>query len=361
VELWTDKRAAQHWGVTPSRARAILSTRRIRRVTGYPADEIRAVTRHQGARTDLVHVEVPGAALSLAEIARAMITTPDEQKCLRYFFEFMRGADAAGAAALTLIQHEPALTGSARFDALLGAAAEHLAARFGQPGPLWSVSVDRFLETSWWVSDLPSARAFALVWAPPSFRRRGIYLDRHDLRTDETQLMADPVFDRSELHRAFTLLATKLERKRVVGHVHVVGGAAMLLAYNSRVTTRDIDALFNPDGPMLEAIREVASEMGWPATWLNNQASSYVSRRPGEGSLVFDHPFLQVATTPPEHLLAMKVLASRSVRDRDDIELLLDRLRITTPVGVWAIVDRYFPDAAIPDRARLLIEDLLQL
>jgi len=54
----------------------------------------------------------------------------------------------------------------------------------------------------------------------------------------------------------------------------VVGGAAMLLAYDSRVVTRDIGAGFSPDGPMLKAIREVADEMGWPRTWLNNQPAA---------------------------------------------------------------------------------------
>ena len=133
----------------------------------------------------------------------------------------------------------------------------------------------------------------------------------------------------------------------------------MLLAYDSRVATRDIDALFSPDGPMLTAIREVADEMGWPRTWLNNQASSYVSRTPGDGSLVFDHPFLHVVATPAEHLLAMKVVAARGVRDGDDIRLLLDRLRITAAAGVWQIVARYFPGQTITDRSRLLVEDIL--
>ena len=44
--------------------------------------------------------------------------------------------------------------------------------------------------------------------------------------------MAEPVFNRTELQRAFTALAANLERRCVVGHVHVVGGAAMLLAYD---------------------------------------------------------------------------------------------------------------------------------
>ncbi|WP_193625220.1 nucleotidyltransferase, partial [Mycobacterium tuberculosis] len=183
--------------------------------------------------------------------------------------------------------------------------------------------------------------------------------DRHDLTSDGVCVMPEPVFNRTELQRAFTALAAKLERRGVVGQVHVVGGAAMLLAYNSRVTTRDIDALFSTDGPMLEAIREVADEMGWPRTWLNNQASGYVSRTPGEGAPVFDHPFLHVVATPAQHLLAMKVVAARGVRDGEDIRLLLDRLRITSAAGVWEIVARYFPAETITDRSRLLVEDLL--
>lgn len=362
-DLWTVERAARHWGVSASRARAILANRHIRRVSGYPAQAITAVTLRQGARTDLYaagHLPPIGQALSVAEAGAAIAGTEDEQTRLRIFFEFIRGADEAGASALDLIVDEPALVGDQRFDALLAGAAEYIAVRCGRPGPLWSVSIERFLDSAWWVSDLPSARAFAAVWTPATFRRRGIYLDRHDLTSDGVCVMPEPVFSRTVLERAFTALAAKLRRRGVVGQVHVVGGAAMLLAYDSRITTRDRDALlFSPDGPMLKAIREVVDEMGWPRTWLNNQASSYVSRTPGEGSPVFDHPFLHVVATPAEHLLAMKVLAARGLRDGEDIRLLLDRLRVTTAAGVWDIVARYFPGETITDRSRLLVEDLL--
>jgi hypothetical protein len=52
-ELWTVKQAADYWGVSESRARAILADRNIRRVSGYPAEEIRQVELRQGARNDL--------------------------------------------------------------------------------------------------------------------------------------------------------------------------------------------------------------------------------------------------------------------------------------------------------------------
>lgn len=168
-----------------------------------------------------------------------------------------------------------------------------------------------------------------------------------------------PLFDRERLREAFDLLAMKLARRGVVGEVHVFGGAAMVLVFDERAATRDVDALFEPDGPMLEAAREVAVELGLPASWLNNQASSYVSGRTGRGTPVYDHPNLRVLTTPPEHLLAMKVRAARAVRDANDLRMLLHSLDIHSLDQVIEIVERYFPDEPLGPRSRQLLEDLL--
>lgn len=56
MELWTISQIADYWGVSASRARAILAHRRIRRISGYPADKVRAVELKQGARTDLIKI-----------------------------------------------------------------------------------------------------------------------------------------------------------------------------------------------------------------------------------------------------------------------------------------------------------------
>ncbi|WP_308160182.1 hypothetical protein [Mycolicibacterium goodii] len=357
MELWSVEDASRLWGVTPARARSILSARNIKRVSGYPADAIRAVTRRQGARSDLTRQTT---ALTMHDTAAAIAEHDNDATKLRIFFEFSRGADESGVAALPLITSEPALTGDTRFDALMAAEAEHIASRYGLPGPLWTATTDRTLNRAWWISELPSARTSALIWTPAAFRRRAIYLDRTDLTHDGVTPVSAPLFDATELHRAFTKLAEKLQRRNTVGHVHVFGGAAMILAYNpERAATRDIDAVFTPDGPMIAAIREIATENHWPTTWLNNQAAMYAARQPGQGARVFDHPHLQVMATPPEHLLAMKVLAARAVRDADDLRFLINHLNITTTEEILATVHRYFPNTDIPTRSRALIEDIL--
>jgi hypothetical protein len=172
--------------------------------------------------------------------------------------------------------------------------------------------------------------------------------------------MTEPLFDATDLRHALTALAAKFERRNIVGHVHVFGGAAMLLPYNpDRESTRDVDAQFAPDGPMVAAIREIVHENHWPTTWLKNQAVGYASRTPGEGPRIFDHPHLQVVVTPADHLLAMKTLAARATRDTDDLRTLIAHLHITRRAQVWAIVERFFPDTSIPARSRALIEDLI--
>jgi len=172
-------------------------------------------------------------------------------------------------------------------------------------------------------------------------------------------MSADRLLDRELLHRAFEALAAELGRRGVVGEVHVFGGAAMVLAFDARAATRDVDALFASDTLVLEAAQLVAKKFGLPRCWLNDQASSYVSGRAGRGTPVFDHPHLRVMTTPPEHLLAMKLRAAMATRDGEDVQRLLKALDLRTPAVVEALVARYFPDEPLSDRSRQLLEDLL--
>ncbi|WP_345095421.1 hypothetical protein [Planomonospora venezuelensis] len=43
------------------------------------------------------------------------------------------------------------------------------------------------------------------------------------------------------------------------------GGAALVLAYDPRRSTRDIGAVFEPHGVVLDEARAVASELGLPS------------------------------------------------------------------------------------------------
>ncbi len=128
-----------------------------------------------------LEVEPDPDLFRLTDLADEIMAAPDEAVRLRLVFEFLRAAASDGHPLRVLVAPEPAPTGDPRFDALLAAVAEDRCVHAGIPPPAWVHDDRRFLAGLWWVSDLPAARASALVHTPASYRRRGVMLDRHDL------------------------------------------------------------------------------------------------------------------------------------------------------------------------------------
>ncbi|WP_322761492.1 DUF6036 family nucleotidyltransferase [Frankia sp. Cr2] len=169
-----------------------------------------------------------------------------------------------------------------------------------------------------------------------------------------------PLFDRAALTAAFTMLGERLAQRRIVADVYIVGGAAMMLAYDSRRATRDVDALFTPHGVVLEEAAFVAGRLGLPRSWINEQASVYISTKSDqEARPVFEHPGLRVSAASPRHLLAMKILSARRYADLADTIELLRILRITTVDDVERICADVFPQEPLTDKSRLFAEDAL--
>lgn len=79
------------------------------------------------------------------------------------------------------IAEQPEPTGDPRWDAYLGALAEHLAAVHQIERPAWSVEPDRFLDRFWFVSEVPGFRAVAIAQSPAAFRRRGVFIPERSL------------------------------------------------------------------------------------------------------------------------------------------------------------------------------------
>ena len=135
----------------------------------------------------------------------------------------------------------------------------------------------------------------------------------------------------------------------------------MLLAWEERRTTRDVDAVFETDGhgQLLREIRWVADHLALPRSWLNEQATMYAPAdyRSGEGT-VFDGTNLRVAAAAPAAVLAMKVRASRPT-DVADIVFLLGMLDVSAIDEVIAIHDHWFPGDPLPQAKRMIVEDVL--
>jgi len=175
--------------------------------------------------------------------------------------------------------------------------------------------------------------------------------------------MPDNLLGATEIREAFRRLALRLKNRHLVGEICVYGGAAMILAYDSRRVTRDVDGLFQPHGPVVEESRAVAREMGLPDGWLNENVSVYVSRVPDTNQpTIYDHPNLRVRSASARHLVAMKAFAARRfAEDRADLVTLIRRLGLTGPAEIERICAEVFPDEPLSNHSRAVIGEAFAL
>jgi hypothetical protein len=117
---------------------------------------------------------------TLAAVAERVGSGEKFDHAVREFLdEFaLRGSDESRWEA---IAERPEPTGDPRFDAYLGALAEHLAVAHRLERPDWSLLPDRFLNRFWFVSEVPGFRAVAVAQAPAAFRRRGVFVPERSL------------------------------------------------------------------------------------------------------------------------------------------------------------------------------------
>jgi hypothetical protein len=164
---------------------------------------------------------------------------------------------------------------------------------------------------------------------------------------------------------ALARLNELLREKEIMGELCIFGGAAMVLAFDARESTRDVDGIFAPKQEVITLARQVAEEFGFEPDWLNDGVKGFVSDRAeitADGMPVFSN--LRILRPTTEYLLAMKCLASRAAEfgtegDRADIITLLKRTGITDSVTACDLVTRYYKESFLPPRIRFYIEELV--
>jgi hypothetical protein len=118
--------------------------------------------------------------VTLAAVARRSAEAEGFRVAVREFLdEFAMRPDDRSR--LQAVAEPPPLTGDRRYDAFLGALAEHLMASHGLRRPLWSLAPERFLDRFWFVSESPGFRAVSIAQAPAAFRRRGVFIPARSL------------------------------------------------------------------------------------------------------------------------------------------------------------------------------------
>jgi len=160
-----------------------------------------------------------------------------------------------------------------------------------------------------------------------------------------------------DINAAFETLARELARDAKRAELVITGGAALVLLFRARETTKDVDAYFvRPEASIIRAAAtRVAQQLGLPDDWLNDGAKGYFVGLTS-GDVLYNSASLEVRSVRVEQLLAMKLAAWRDAIDRSDARLLLGNLQGENE-EIWTLIEPFVPPAQLT-KARYAFEDL---
>ena len=161
----------------------------------------------------------------------------------------------------------------------------------------------------------------------------------------------------TDIRDAFDALSAELGESGEHAELLVAGGAALVLLFNARETTKDVDAYFlKPDAATLRrAVVRVAARLALPEDWLNDAAKGYFEGLT-QGEVLYESSFLTARAVSVRQLLAMKLAAWRDAIDRSDARLLLEMLT-GSRAEVWKAIEPHVPPQH-RDKASYAFDDL---
>ena len=162
-----------------------------------------------------------------------------------------------------------------------------------------------------------------------------------------------------EITNYLTELNEELRLMDIKGEVSLYGGAVMVLAFKTRISTKDVDAIFEPTSEIRLAAARIAERHDLPANWLNDGVKGYVVKHTPK--ILFHLPNLMVFIPEADYLLAMKALAARvDTEDEADVVALINDLGLTSAEEVFTIIEKYYPKKQIPPKTQYFIEGLME-
>lgn len=167
---------------------------------------------------------------------------------------------------------------------------------------------------------------------------------------------------REEMIELLTQLGARLSARGVSAEMYVVGGSAMVLAYDRVRLTRDVDAVSVDQAVVEEEARLMAEGRDDLAPdWLNGRVRPLLPQLIDVDSVeALSVPGLSVTVASPRHLLAMKVRAARGERDLGDIEILARTLGLSTVGEVLAVADAVWGPGMLRDEVVLAVTEGLR-
>jgi len=170
-------------------------------------------------------------------------------------------------------------------------------------------------------------------------------------------------FTKEDILKNLELIAKKLKSSNKTADIGIYGGSAIILLWEFRKSTRDIDIIIrNGEEEIKNIAKDIAVEKKYPDDWLSDQVKTFTSINYKERlflEIPKDEPSLRIFVPTTKYLLGMKCMAMRHETDTEDVKNLIKLLKITKEEDVLSTVDKYYPYDVIPNRTLFGIKKIM--
>lgn len=171
---------------------------------------------------------------------------------------------------------------------------------------------------------------------------------------------------RKQIAQALRRLGELALEQKVTLELSLYGGAVFMLVYGSREATRDVDAVVRPNQIGQALAVKVATELGLPDDWLNDDVKQFLAENEAKRNLP-EAEFgegVRIAVPTAAYLLAMKLRACRPplpgyAGDYGDIRFLIRKMALGSVEEAEAIHDKFFPHDTLTPEAREVIKSAI--
>jgi hypothetical protein len=170
--------------------------------------------------------------------------------------------------------------------------------------------------------------------------------------------------DRERVVRLLKALSRHAAERGAHIDLFLVGGGAMVLAYNVSRTTDDIEGIFEPKQLAYSLAAEVASEVDFPVRedWLNDAVKIFPFPK-GQTDVAarayYEDAGLTVRVASPRYLFLMKALSARE-SDEDDLRILWPLCRWQSAQEALDEIEASYPRVVLRPVTRYMVESIAE-
>lgn len=167
------------------------------------------------------------------------------------------------------------------------------------------------------------------------------------------------------LLKAFSRMGELAHGQGMKLEICLYGGAVMMLAYNTRQMTKDVDAVIEPSALGWRLARQVGEEFGLPDAWINDDVKVYLAPSGQTRLLPWEADGIALTAPTAGYMLALKALACRQPLpgfqgDFADLRFLIRKIGVRSVDEIQDHIDKYYPDDVIAKDKTIVLRQLLE-